>query len=138
MLYDATLNDAPTTIKFRNFNVNIVETFIEENNYETSMFNNDCLDANDYYQNLCIFPYTLWNKYFPLNTKVKNHKRLSDPWLIKDDILKLIDQKPAWFRIVKWGSITLQSNENYCTSWQDLLRIVREVYSLRKFNSLGK
>ena len=50
LVSDATLNDAPTTIRIRYFSVSNIEKFMKENISEFSSFNNDYLDANDYSQ----------------------------------------------------------------------------------------
>ena len=79
---------------------------------EYSSFNDDCLDAIYYCQNLVNFAYALLNKYFPLKTKTMTNKRLLTTWLTKD-VIKCIDKIHARFRNVRSRSITLPSYKQY-------------------------
>ena len=59
LVCDATLNNAPTTIRLRVFSMTNIEKFIEEKISEFSSLDDDYLEANDYCQILASLLYTL-------------------------------------------------------------------------------
>ena len=94
LVFDATINNTPNTIRFRDFSLTNIEKFMQENTSELSSFTDDYLDSNDYCQCLAKCLHILEKNYSPLKIKTMTHKWSSTPWLTKN-VIKCTDKKHA-------------------------------------------
>ena len=76
------------------------------------------------------------NKYFPIKTKSISPKRIKAPW-ITTKIIKCIQKKHRWFRLMRSGRITNISYKQYAAELRKLLRMAEEKYYQRKLLSLN-
>ena len=69
-------------------------------------------------------------------TRVVSEKRVKTPWINKR-ILKCIDKKHDWYKLVKRGLICNNSYKKYCYALRELLRMAKEDYYKSKLSSLS-
>ena len=78
----------------------------------------------------------LSNKYFPIMTKQVSTKRLNSPWMT-DIVMRCVNKKHIWFRLLKRNRITKESYDDYCNALRNMLRIAEEDYYSSRLHSLG-
>ena len=130
------VDNIPIKIKFRDFSVGNIQSYMSKIEDEFSSFSSSFYDANDYTNYLTSSLNRLLNKYFPIKCKIITHKRIQSPW-ITSKIKKCIEKKHRWYRLWKGGLITLTSYKRYCSSLRNLLRIAKKNYYVHKLNSLN-
>ena len=114
---------------FRKLNQNLEEEFSRYAPYQ------GCVETDITYLNE--FLVKLQDKYFPIKTKTLTVKRMNSPW-ITSDIIKCIQKKHDWHKLLRQNRITACSYNTYCKKLRNLLRIAEEEYYAYKLKSLGK
>ena len=122
-------------IKFRVHTDASLRYFQENLESEFERYNPPSGECNSHAVYTNAFLSKLQNKYFPIKTKTVTSKRLNAPWLTRA-IVKCIQKKHRWWRLLKDKRITKESYKLYTAKLRKLLRDAEEDYFRRKFNSL--
>ena len=77
------------------------------------------------------------NKYFPIKKKTMTDKRLVAPW-ITPRIMRCINKKHLWLKLLKRGIIYYSSFKSYCIALNKLLSSAEKNYYNRKFDKLSR
>ena len=130
--------DKSISIKFRNFSEENIENFNRSLDQEFSRFDpsGHASNVDSYAYYITNFLSKLTNKYFPKMTKQLSQKRLKSPWL-SDIIVRCINKKHTWYRLLKRHRITRRSYNEYCKALRNLLDIAEREYYRHKFNTLN-
>ena len=100
--------------RFRDFSYDNINSYLSNIDAEFQLFDGYNGDANIHAENVSMFLSSLQNKYFPIKSKTMSTKRIKIPWLTSE-IVKCIDKKHRWHRMVKYKIITLASYKKYCS-----------------------
>ena len=133
---NAPLPPESTNIEFRDYSESNTQRFLTNCSMEFSTCDPPCDSVDNYTDYLVDFLFKLLNKYFPIRTKRLGTKRASSPWLCPD-ILKCIDKKHLWYRLMRNGEITMSSYKSYCYVLRETLTVAEQEYYVRKLNFLG-
>ena len=80
------------------------------------------------------FSMRILNKYFGIKTRKFSAKHLASPW-IDPDILFCINKKHRWFRLMKYGRITVASYKTYVRKLRRLLWLAESKYYRDRFEA---
>ena len=123
------------TIQFRDYSNRNISRFQDEINHEFENYNPPIDNPNEHARYLFSFLYHLMNKYFPIKSKTLSLKRIKAPW-INSKILKCIEKKHRWHRLLKSNIITKQCYKKYVSDLRRLLRLAEEKYYQNKLEAL--
>ena len=123
------------TIKFRNFSTTNMDHFQANVGREFSQCNPPTSNVDLFAKYLIEFIFKIQNKYFPICSKKVSDKRFKAPW-ISPDILRCINKKHLWYRLMKRKRITVNSYKMYCKALDKLLNIAEDEYFEQKLESL--
>ena len=124
-------------ISFRNFSPNNKSNFVDNLEWESSLFSFETNDAVLETGRFFAWAQYLVDKYFPVKKKVISAKRLSSPW-ITSSIKKCINKKHRWFKMFRAKVITYRSYREYCKMVGNLLKIAERQYYSNKFRALNR
>ena len=122
--------------RFRDFSYDNINSYLSNIDAEFQLFDGYNGDANIHAENVSIFLKSLQNKYFPIKSKTMSTKRIKIPWLTSE-IMKCIDKKHRWHRMVKFKIITFASYKKYCSIVRNILKTAEKEYNSKKLMKLG-
>ena len=131
-VFDIKMLNRPVKVKFRNFSDSNVNCFKASLSAERERFLLPLINADNHAEYLVKFFNDFLNKYFPIKTKELNDKRMSNR------IIKCIDKKHSWYKMVKRGIIVGDSYRKYCYALRELLRMAEEDYYRCRLGSLSR
>ena len=136
-VFDVKVINKDIKIQFRDFSIRNINNLNENIFNEFSHCSPPTDDANQFATYLDQFLFGLLNKYFPFKNKSIGKKRLNSPWLTQD-VLRCVDKKHRWFRLMKRGLIARESFKRYEKALRELLQMAEEDYHVQKLGSLSR
>ena len=123
-------------ISFRNFNYRNKCNFVRNIENEVGIFDFQTEDVDLETSRLLGWFKYLADKYFPIKFKNLSKKRAEAPWLT-NDIIRCIDKKHRWFKLLKAKLITYECFKKYCNMLKKLLKSAESNYYNKRFKSFG-